>query len=99
MISNAMHSDDDIGRQGFDQGSFEKGNHAPRTMQSTRCRVDWRVTLFTCFLAMHTARADESEWRIWLEPSFMKTNVTAPIVGAKQTVMAAGRFENGEWVG
>jgi hypothetical protein len=67
-------------------------------MQRPRRVVDWRVALFVLMISVFAARADETQWRVWLEPSFMRTNVTSPIPGAKQTVMAAGHFEKGEWV-
>ena len=69
-------------------------------MQRPHGGVDWRVAIFVLVTALTllAAQADEAQWRVWLEPSFMRTNVTSPISGAKQTVMAAGHFENGEWV-
>ena len=35
-------------------------------------------------------QAPESAWRVWLEPKFMRAAVSAPIVGAKRTVLAGG---------
>lgn len=42
------------------------------------------------------AGADESEWRIFLEPKFLRAPVTSTIPAAKKTDLAAGRFAGGE---
>ncbi len=47
--------------------------------------------------AAAAARADDSEWRVWLEPKFMHAAVTAPIPGSERTEIAAGiRDEKGD---
>lgn len=36
----------------------------------------------------------ESAWRVWLEPKFMRAAVSAPIGGAKRTVLTGGTLAN-----
>lgn len=42
------------------------------------------------------AGADEGEWRVFLEPKFLRAPVTSTIPAAKKTDLAAGRFAGGE---
>lgn len=53
---------------------------------------DFRFSIFAALVLALGARAQEPQaaWRVWLEPKFMKAPVTAPIAGAKKTVLAGG---------
>jgi hypothetical protein len=41
------------------------------------------------------ARSDESEWRVFLEPKFLRAPITSPIPSAQRTELAAGQYANG----
>jgi hypothetical protein len=51
-----------------------------------------RFAFFLWLVLIGAALADEprTAWRVWLEPTFMRAPVTAPITGAKKTVFAGG---------
>ena len=60
----------------------------------------WRfltATFFT-FLAAGFGAEPENEWRVLLEPAFMKRAVTWPIAGAQKTVLAPASLQEGEYV-
>jgi hypothetical protein len=42
------------------------------------------------------AIGDSSNWRVWLEPRFMRAPVSAPIAGAHKTELAAGELVDGQ---
>lgn len=42
------------------------------------------------FCAQAQEAPPEEEWRVWLEPKFMRPPVNGPIAGAERTVIAAG---------
>lgn len=49
--------------------------------------IAW-IALFTALLG--SGKADESAWRVWMEPKFMRTPLAVPFVDAKLTELAAG---------
>jgi hypothetical protein len=51
---------------------------------------DLRFTICASFALAASAWADESAWRVWLEPKFMHTPISAPITGAQKTEVVAG---------
>jgi hypothetical protein len=46
--------------------------------------------LFATLALLADARADETAWRIFLHPKFLRAPVTAPVAGAQRTEYAAG---------
>lgn len=51
--------------------------------------------LAAAIVTFNSAKADSDtdSWRIWLEPTFMRTKVSAPFAGAQKTELAGGRIE------
>lgn len=52
---------------------------------------DLRFAIFAAAFAL-VAQADETQWRVWLEPKFMRSPLAVPLAGAQQTELAAGRL-------
>lgn len=50
---------------------------------------DLRFAIFAAVLAV-TVRADETAWRIWMEPKFMHAPIAVPLAEAQKTELAAG---------
>lgn len=46
--------------------------------------------------ALTHGRADEADWRIFLEPKFLRAPVTSPIPSAQRTELVAGSLVGGE---
>jgi hypothetical protein len=46
--------------------------------------------LWLALIGATRAEEPRTAWRVWLEPKFMRAPVTAPITGAKKTVLAGG---------
>jgi hypothetical protein len=55
---------------------------------------DLRFAIFTfgCLLAASpvTLASDRANWRVWLEPSFMRPAIAKPFAGGQRTVMTGG---------
>lgn len=52
---------------------------------------DFRFSIFAAALAFaFTAQADETQWRVWLEPKFMRAPVAVPLANSEKTELAAG---------
>jgi hypothetical protein len=58
--------------------------------------MKFRFLLFASLIFAGGAVAAESEWRVLLEPKFLRSPVTSPIPSAKRTELAAGRDVSGE---
>jgi hypothetical protein len=88
-----MHRQYHVGRQGFDKGAFEKGDHAPRKM-AKRFRIYQLAFSIFALLGFRVIQAGEAapdtSWRVWLEPTMMRAPVTKAIGGAKRTEIASG---------
>ncbi len=63
-------------------------------MRRSKCKVllGWLTLLSAAYAE---GPVEESSWRVWLEPKFMRAAVTAEIADAKKTEFAAG-FRQGE---
>jgi hypothetical protein len=59
-------------------------------------KLKFRFSFFASLLLAAAALGDEAEWRVFLEPKFLRSPVTSPIPSAQRTEMAAGRFTDGE---
>src|SRR5687767_6179630 len=96
MISDALHPDDDVCRQRFHQSAFEECDHQSASMTMRRPVFDFAFYIFLAWALIATVAAQDpvtpgqGEMRVWLEPAFMRPAVSAPIPGAKKTVLAAG---------
>jgi hypothetical protein len=58
--------------------------------------MKFRFLFFASFLFAAGSLADESEWRVFLEPKFLRSPVTSPIPSAKQTEFAGGKLAGDE---
>ena len=96
MIPDPIHPDDDMRGQRLGERAFEKGDHA-RDDRRALTGAKWKVILLTLLLAV-AARADETAWRVWLEPKSMRSPVTKPIAHAERTALVAGTLGDGELV-
>jgi hypothetical protein len=59
-------------------------------------KLEFRFLIFVSALLPAGLRADETEWRVFLEPKFLRAPVTSPIQSARKTDIAAGRLADGE---
>jgi hypothetical protein len=66
------------------------------TLNRVSAKLKFRFLIFLSALFGAHARADEGEWRVFLEPKFLRAAVTSPIPSAKKTDLTAGRFTDGE---
>src|SRR4029434_9927880 len=96
VISDTLHPSHDMRRQGFDQGAFKKCNHLRATLNRVSAKLEFRFLIFVSALLAANSRADETEWRVFLEPKFLRAPVTSPIPSARKTDVAAGRLADGE---
>jgi len=91
MISNPVHSDDDMRRQRLNQGAFEKRDHWVK-WRGERC--GWKAFFIVLFCLQLSSMAgdvaDEHAWRVWLDPKSMHAAASTPIGGAKRTLIAGG---------
>ena len=54
---------------------------------------DFRFSIFAIALAITatvTAHADETQWRFWLEPKFMRSPLAVPLSNSQKTDLVAG---------
>jgi hypothetical protein len=59
-------------------------------------KLKFRFLIFVSALLVASALADETEWRVFLEPRFLKAPVNSPIASARKTDLAAGLLADGE---
>jgi hypothetical protein len=58
--------------------------------------MKFRFLFFASFLFGAGSLAGEEDWRIFLEPKFLRSPVTSPVPSAKQTEFAAGLLADSE---
>ena len=97
MISDPLHADDDMRRQGLHESAFEKCNHRGDN-RSRPSRAKWKMchALLSAWIMLAAALAQDPApdptLRVWLEPKSMRAPVTLPIVAAKRTEIAFGHL-------
>lgn len=97
VISHAMHIQHHVSRVCLDQDAFEESDHAREPRRERRVAQALPFVLWLFWLVwVPGLEAREDEWRIWLEPQFMRPAASGSVKGAERTLLAGGLWDGSE---